>query len=111
MKRGGHTFSAAPALGHSYSLIPPYVIPITMSDSDFHTQEGLREGGNTTKGGAKGGMEDSSVLGAGERAGIARSWRVREGKEWTRSREAMVGSRPRRCGSSERSRRGELRWI
>jgi hypothetical protein len=29
-------------------------------------------------------MEDSSVLGAGERAGIARLWRVREEKEWTR---------------------------
>jgi hypothetical protein len=34
-------------------------------------------------------MEDSSVLGAGERDGIARSWRVREGKEWTRSRAAI----------------------
>jgi len=106
MKRGGHTFSAAPALRHSYSFIPPDVIPITMSDSDFHTQEGLREGGNTTKGGAKGGMENSSVLGAGERAGIARSWRVWEGKEWTRSRAAIVRNRPRRQGSSERSRRG-----
>jgi hypothetical protein len=28
-------------------------------------------------------MEDSSALGAGERAGIARWWRVREGKVWT----------------------------
>jgi len=43
------------------------------------------------------------VLGAGERAGIAGSWRVREGKELTRSRAAIVRNRPQRRGSSERS--------
>jgi hypothetical protein len=54
-------------------------------------------------------MEDSLVLGTGAGIGIARSWRVSEGKKWTRSWTTVVGSRPRRCGSSERSRRGS--WI
>jgi hypothetical protein len=40
------------------------------------------------------------VLRTGAGTGIARSWRVREGKKWTRSWATVVGSRPRRCGSS-----------
>ena len=61
--------------------------------------------------GPKCGTEDSLVIGTGAGTGIARSWRVREGKEWTRSPAMIFENRPRRCGSRERSRRGSWGWI
>ncbi len=37
-------------------------------------------------------MQDFSILGAGARAGIAKPWSFRQGKEWTPGRAAIVGT-------------------
>jgi len=82
---------------------------IAITDSDFCAQDSLVRTEARLQGGPNCGREDSLVLGTGAGTGIARSWRVREGKKWTRSWATVVGSRPWRCGSRERSRRGS--WI
>jgi hypothetical protein len=70
------------------------------TDSDLYTQDGLREGRSRVKGEREGRHGELLGARAGEWARIARSWRVREGKEWTPSR-AAIGRRPQRRGSSE----------
>jgi hypothetical protein len=85
-----------PSCRRSILVLPSYSPKATVTDSDFHMHDALREYGSEATRWPK--LRHGKLVCAREgcRDGNSRSWRVREEKEHTRDCVAICGSNPRR---------------